>query len=468
MKLRIAFVLFLLVGVIFSAGWGSSSKQMAREHCFHASRIGYWCGVNTPWISTETLDQQRLDELTCAVKLDPDNADYHYLLAEFYKVNNPFDAEIQYRIAGRLDPYYQAAWLYIQANDSFKAISPETEQLLKQAQKLDPKNGLLDYELANYYAHLNQLQKAFEFVRSGNRKPECRIYLPRLYSDPEFKFFYLTDRIWRYDFFTRSRATCLRLCLIKNATYNLLTKKHDPQQLNTSKPYFSLVQRTLQSGDQLKAVDICEEMIEMGKRTACIGPNTSLFTLMSGLNNYDFALRSEANLYDQAGDLKHLGRVQARFDAIHRRTTRISNQYFWKTKAFENSLYYKILYAADSKIGNMAPQSPSFDYQTLMSHITYKLIWFGVPVLVILPFLISVILLTLSLLRKKSGSSSRARKLIQLGLILLFLFGLSKVSVILSNGWNPLIDWADRRSLASYYSYESTYTKKLTDAIQHL
>jgi len=129
-----------------------------------------------------------------AIKYDPDNAEYHFVLAQLYNYStehlNVERAGVEYEAAARLNPNRSAHWLelskfYEQAGDTERARSA-----LQKALENDPNWAQMRWAAANFYVRLNDLKSAdLELRRTADLDVsylnQVLDLVWRFYQDPE-------------------------------------------------------------------------------------------------------------------------------------------------------------------------------------------------------------------------------------------------------------------------------------------
>jgi len=130
-----------------------------------------WWLFLAAWITRANKTEPAIYER--AVRYDPKNADYHFILAQIYNYStqnlNISRAGEEYEAAVRLNPYRSAHWLelskyYEQSHNNDRAV-----HAMKMALEHDPNYAQTHWAAANLYIRLNDLKSAdFELRRTAD------------------------------------------------------------------------------------------------------------------------------------------------------------------------------------------------------------------------------------------------------------------------------------------------------------
>jgi tetratricopeptide (TPR) repeat protein len=144
------------------------------------------------WITrTKNLDPSIYER---AIKYDPNNADYHFVLAQIYNHStehlNIRRAGEEYEAAVRLNPYRSAHWLELSKYYEQQKNIERGRYAMKMALERDPNYAQIHWAAANLYLRLNDLSSAdFELRRTADQDgaylPQVLDLVWRFYEDPD-------------------------------------------------------------------------------------------------------------------------------------------------------------------------------------------------------------------------------------------------------------------------------------------
>ena len=108
-----------------------------------------------------------------AIKYDPNNADYHFILANIYNYSTQYlnvaRAGEEYETAVRLNPYSSAYWLELSKYYEQSKNIERSRDAMKMALEHDPHYAQTHWAAANLYIRLNDLKSAdFELRRTAD------------------------------------------------------------------------------------------------------------------------------------------------------------------------------------------------------------------------------------------------------------------------------------------------------------
>src|SRR5262249_6365725 len=108
-----------------------------------------------------------------AIKYDPKNADYHFILAQIYNYSTPYlnipRAGEEFEAAVRLNPYRSAHWLELSKYYEQLRDIERSRYAMKMALEHDPNYAQTHWAAANLYVRLNDLKSAdFELRRTAD------------------------------------------------------------------------------------------------------------------------------------------------------------------------------------------------------------------------------------------------------------------------------------------------------------
>jgi tetratricopeptide (TPR) repeat protein len=108
-----------------------------------------------------------------AIRYDPDNADYHFALAQIYNYStshlNSERAGEEYEAAARLNPYRAAHWLELSKYYEQEGNPDRSRNAMKMALERDPNYARTHWNAANLYIRLNDRKSAdFELRRTAD------------------------------------------------------------------------------------------------------------------------------------------------------------------------------------------------------------------------------------------------------------------------------------------------------------
>ena len=121
------------------------------------------------YIASELADNPSVKNLELAVKLDPNDAEYHLKLGRLYEysmteVQTPRALE-HLRRATELNPYNPEGWLELGAALEFQGKVPEAEACLRRANSVAPNIPAYQWPLANFFLLQGNNDEAFRHFR---------------------------------------------------------------------------------------------------------------------------------------------------------------------------------------------------------------------------------------------------------------------------------------------------------------
>ena len=119
------------------------------------------------YLAAHYAAKQDLAGLQIAIRLEPGNAEYRYLLGRYYWfVQRSADAAIQpYRTAIRLNPYEARSWFDLAAAYQNLGDTKRQEDALQHATEEDPTTPDVAWEAANLYLVQGDTDKALREFR---------------------------------------------------------------------------------------------------------------------------------------------------------------------------------------------------------------------------------------------------------------------------------------------------------------
>jgi tetratricopeptide (TPR) repeat protein len=129
-----------------------------------------------------------------ATKYDPNNADYHFKLAQYYNYSTQYlnipRAGEEYEAAVRLNPYRAAHWQELSKYYEQEGNLDRCRYAMKMALERDPNYAQTHFAAANLYIRLNDLKAAdFELRRTADLDvaylPQVLDLVWRFYEDPD-------------------------------------------------------------------------------------------------------------------------------------------------------------------------------------------------------------------------------------------------------------------------------------------
>jgi tetratricopeptide (TPR) repeat protein len=305
----------LLVGlaclVVLSgcSGRGSREREAAalyRDACRKLiaagpRRTGFQTGLAAaarPRVPTDVLRM-----LERAVELDPDQAQYRLLLWWFLPEGSPRWAA-------------QAAWLddaggpegavYLQAlaSRSLEAGGPkgftDAIELLGRAGKLEPRNALIDYQMAGVYVLSGDLDSAYKRVAEGNSKGSASAYGVRLDEEAAAERPILAFH-----------ATTMTLAAPFRTIVEALTAP-GLQVPGTGLPYDSCAFTLADAGDTEGALRVCDEAIRMCSIRALTRPQRHMHRVIDALQAREIAYANKAAFLRRFGMTARADEADAR------------------------------------------------------------------------------------------------------------------------------------------------------------
>jgi tetratricopeptide (TPR) repeat protein len=157
-----------------------------------------WWPFLGAWITRakQTDPVTAVDVFERAIKYDPDNADYHFQLAQWYnystQVLNTARAGEELEAAVRLNPYRSAHWLELSKYYEQQKNPQRSREAMQMALERDPNYAQMHWAAANFYIRMNDLKSAdFELRRTADLDS---VYLPQV-LDLVWQFYQDPDRI---------------------------------------------------------------------------------------------------------------------------------------------------------------------------------------------------------------------------------------------------------------------------------
>ena len=130
-----------------------------------------------------------------AIRYDPDNADYHFALAQIYNYStrflDPVKARVRYLDAVRLNPYRSSHWLELSKFYEQEGEVASARDAMTKALEMDPNYAQTHWAAANLYIRIGDSGKAdFEMRRTADLDvgylTQVLDLVWRFYEDPEF------------------------------------------------------------------------------------------------------------------------------------------------------------------------------------------------------------------------------------------------------------------------------------------
>jgi hypothetical protein len=125
--------------------------------------------VSKAYVADGLASRPTADNLERAVKLDPNNAEYHMRLGRLYEYS-PSDlqlgkAEEQFHRATHLDPYDPQTWLDLAVAMEFQGRIGEAGDCLRRVHLLAPNLPAYQWPIANFYLLQGSVDEAFRHFR---------------------------------------------------------------------------------------------------------------------------------------------------------------------------------------------------------------------------------------------------------------------------------------------------------------
>jgi Flp pilus assembly protein TadD len=124
-----------------------------------------------------------VESLQLAIKLDPNNADYHLTLGALYEympnVAQPQKAMEQFQRAAKLDPYDPRVWVNLAASAEFRGNLNQAEDYLQRADYFAPRLPHFQWSIGNFYllhGDTNEALRHFKVVLEGARQYDDLIF----------------------------------------------------------------------------------------------------------------------------------------------------------------------------------------------------------------------------------------------------------------------------------------------------
>ena len=130
-----------------------------------------WWLFTAAWITRGNKTDPAVYER--AIRYDPKNADYHFVLAQIYNYSTQFlnvaRAGEEYEAAARLNPYRASHWLELSKYYEQQKNTDGARNAMKMALERDPNFAQTHWAAANLYIRLNDLKAAdFELRRTAD------------------------------------------------------------------------------------------------------------------------------------------------------------------------------------------------------------------------------------------------------------------------------------------------------------
>ncbi len=151
-----------------------------------------WWLFLAAWITRNRPSDPAIYEL--ATQYDPNNADYHFVLAQIYNYStqhlNLERAREEYEAAVRLNPHRASHWLELSKYYEQSGNEERTRFAMKMALEKDPNYAQTHWAAANLYIRLNDLMSAdFELRRTADLDvgylTQVLDLVWRFYEDPD-------------------------------------------------------------------------------------------------------------------------------------------------------------------------------------------------------------------------------------------------------------------------------------------
>src|SRR5258705_4193206 len=120
----------------------------------------YICLVSLQYAAAYFSQRPDLASLQRAVRLQPGNAEYRYLLGTSWVNSSPKSALESYRAAVTLNPNKARYWLGLAAVYQSMGNSSEQKSALENAINADPKTPNVAWEAANFYLIQGETEEA--------------------------------------------------------------------------------------------------------------------------------------------------------------------------------------------------------------------------------------------------------------------------------------------------------------------
>ncbi len=135
------------------------------------------------YIASLYASKNDLKDLQLAIKLDPDNAEYHLQLGSLYEYMptsaKPEKAMQEFRRAAELDPYNPDVWINLGAAADFAGNIAEAEKYLRQADYVAPRIPIFQWRIGNFFLLHGNVGEAFahfKTVLAGTREYDQAVF----------------------------------------------------------------------------------------------------------------------------------------------------------------------------------------------------------------------------------------------------------------------------------------------------
>jgi hypothetical protein len=150
-----------------------------------------WLGM-AAWITRTNVPDPAIYER--AIRYDPKNADYHFVLAQIYNYSTQYlnvnRAGEEYEAAARLNPHRSAHWLELSKYYEQESNIDQSRHAMNKALETDPNYAQTHWAAANLYVRLNDTKAADDELRRTadldvNYTAPVLDLVWSLYEDPE-------------------------------------------------------------------------------------------------------------------------------------------------------------------------------------------------------------------------------------------------------------------------------------------
>jgi carbohydrate binding protein with CBM4/9 domain/tetratricopeptide repeat protein len=144
----------------------SPAKKLLTLALVIGTTASYFVLTGCNFIASRLGSRSLETRLQLAVRLAPDNAEYHDSLGHLlYRNNQPERALEQYRIATHLNPHDANYWIDLSSLESSPPNDAEQVRAMDRAVQADPKNPLVAMDAADLFLVRGQTEKALREFR---------------------------------------------------------------------------------------------------------------------------------------------------------------------------------------------------------------------------------------------------------------------------------------------------------------
>ncbi len=126
----------------------------------------YFSIISSQFVAYLSAEQPNLASMKFALRLEPWNANYHYLLGQYYWwLHQRAEARDELENALRLDPHNSSYWLNLASVDDLLDRPEDARAALKNALAVDPKTPNIAMQAGNIYLNEKETRLAFAQFR---------------------------------------------------------------------------------------------------------------------------------------------------------------------------------------------------------------------------------------------------------------------------------------------------------------